>query len=237
VVDNSALSNPPASLRLRPANRADLAQIALVFLSAFPQSVEHYSGRQPERVWRAGQLIWPGGGRLMADVFAICLHCEATAFIVAEDEAQGRIAGYIFAPAHASRLLRIQLTGASLLKIAWNWSNRRYSIGPRAYAIAWHNLRTMLLEARQERGTELLCDARVFSIAVHPDYQGLGLGKALTAAGLDYLRGCGERRVRLEVRPDNAAAVRVYEKLGFVVKGQTADSQGPWLIMLTEFNS
>jgi [ribosomal protein S18]-alanine N-acetyltransferase len=233
-VDNSALSASPTNIRLRSATSADLAQIALVFLAAFPRSVEHYSGRKPERVWCAGRLIWPGGGRLMADVFAICLRCEAPAFIVAEDVGQSRIAGYIFAPAHASRLLRLSLTGGSLLKIAWHWSNRRYSIGPRAYAIAWHNLRTMLLEARHERGTELLCDARVFSIAVHPDYQGLGLGKALTAAGLQYLHGCGERRVRLEVRPENAAAIRVYEKLGFSIKGQTADSQGPWLIMLAE---
>jgi len=52
--------------------------------------------------------------------------------------------------------------------------------------------------------------------------------------GLAYLAACGAPRVRLEVRPDNTAALRLYERLGFATVGRTRDSQGEWLIMIRE---
>ncbi|MET0136440.1 MAG: mycothiol synthase, partial [Kibdelosporangium sp.] len=55
----------------------------------------------------------------------------------------------------------------------------------------------------------------VYVVGVDPDAQGGGLGKALTLAGLRYLRGRGLPRVILYVESDNAAAIAVYRKLGF----------------------
>lgn len=55
----------------------------------------------------------------------------------------------------------------------------------------------------------------VYVVGVDPATQGSGLGKALTLAGLRYLRSRGLPRVILYVEGDNAAALAVYNKLGF----------------------
>ena len=49
-----------------------------------------------------------------------------------------------------------------------------------------------------------------------PAYRGQGIGHRLLQACLDKAAGKGITRVTLEVRADNAAAIRLYEKAGFV---------------------
>lgn len=55
----------------------------------------------------------------------------------------------------------------------------------------------------------------VYVVGISPDAQGRGLGKRLTADGLDHLARLGVDEVLLYVEADNAPAVRLYEKLGF----------------------
>jgi mycothiol synthase len=57
----------------------------------------------------------------------------------------------------------------------------------------------------------------IYIIAVDPAYHGLGLGRALTLAGLDGLAQRGITVGMLFVDADNVAAVRLYDALGFVV--------------------
>jgi mycothiol synthase len=55
----------------------------------------------------------------------------------------------------------------------------------------------------------------VYVVGVDPSEQGTGLGRALTLAGLQYLRGREIPSVMLYVDGENTAAIRLYTSLGF----------------------
>lgn len=57
----------------------------------------------------------------------------------------------------------------------------------------------------------------IFVIAADPSTAGTGLGRSLTVAGLDHISGRGLRTAMLYVEATNTPAVRLYERLGFVV--------------------
>jgi mycothiol synthase len=56
----------------------------------------------------------------------------------------------------------------------------------------------------------------VYVLGVDPDARGVGLGAALTEAGLRYLRGRGLDQVMLYVDESNPRAVELYQSLDFV---------------------
>ena len=57
----------------------------------------------------------------------------------------------------------------------------------------------------------------IYVIAVDPDFHGLGLGRALTLAGLEHLTARGVPVGMLYVDADNAPAMKLYDSLGFTV--------------------
>ena len=57
----------------------------------------------------------------------------------------------------------------------------------------------------------------IYVIGVDPDFQGLGLGRHLTLAGLDSIAGRGVDVGMLYVDAANTAALAMYERLGFTV--------------------
>ena len=57
----------------------------------------------------------------------------------------------------------------------------------------------------------------IYVIAVHPDFHGRGLGRALTVAGLHTLHRQGATEAMLYVDAANESAVGLYRSLGFHV--------------------
>lgn len=55
----------------------------------------------------------------------------------------------------------------------------------------------------------------IYVIGVDPDFQGLGLGRALVVAGLEWLAVVGETVGMLYVDETNTPARRLYDQLGF----------------------
>jgi putative acetyltransferase len=63
-------------------------------------------------------------------------------------------------------------------------------------------------------------DCAGIGMAVHDDFQGRGVGRALMTAIIDLAENwLGLRRIELTVYTDNLPAIHLYEKFGFVVEG------------------
>lgn len=199
----------------RAARPDDLEGIARVFAAAFPDSITHYFDAPP-------------APEVVAEPFSLCLESEPDALYVA-DAGRGRIAGYIFAPAKSSRIPWVAIRKGIIFRWFWRWVSGQYRIGMAPVRALTLNKLDFLTSAREPR---VLAEARILSVAVDPEHQGRGIARALCNLGLGRLDRLGAGPVRLEVRPENEPARRLYKGLGFVDFGLTRDSQGDWLIML-----
>ena len=63
-------------------------------------------------------------------------------------------------------------------------------------------------------------DVASMGMSVHDDFQNRGVGTVLVAAMVELADNwLGLRRIELEVWTDNARAIHLYEKFGFVIEG------------------
>ncbi len=204
----------PVQIRVRAAQSGDMIAAAQVYLAAFPDSVEQLA-------------LHSVRDEAIADILSVCLAAEPEGFVIAG--ADGRVVGYCVCLAHADRLLRVALHPARLCRMAWRWLTGRYGVG----LITLLRILADQFHLRRSRAVpEAACNAVVVSIAVHPQFQGRGLGRILLERGLDYLRSQHAPCVRLTVRPGNLAARRLYQKYGFVKLGEVRDARGSWEVMI-----
>lgn len=199
------------------ATSADIPAIAAIFTESFKDSVLHHCGRLPKP-------------QAMQDVFSLVYDAEPEAALIARAGA-GTAIGYCFAPTALPNLWLRAVMGGHLLKWAWRWLTGQYGFGLHPVKVIVINKLAFLQSAVAPTKA---ASARILSIAVSHEWRGRGVAGALMGVAMDYFRSRGAARVRLEVRPDNAPAIKVYHNYGFVDAGFTNDSQGPWLIMFKE---
>lgn len=65
--------------------------------------------------------------------------------------------------------------------------------------------------------------ARLYSLVVHPDQRGRGIGRALIEAAERTARARRCIELRLEVRVGNKSAQRLYRRLGYLPAGRIED--------------
>lgn len=200
---------------LRRATKKDLLYVSDIYIAAFPESINHIFSENPTT--QAVQLI-----------FRTLLRAEPQAFFVAE--VQERVVGYIFAPTNIKRLWLAAL--GEFFSLRWLlltiMGDLRISFG--ALRILLANKFSFISSAKNQ----FQVNARILSLAVLPEFQGSGIGRKLVIKGLKYLSSMNVTEIRLEVRPENVAAVNLYASLGFNIVSNTWDSQGEWLIMIRE---
>lgn len=146
-------------------------------------------------------------------------------FFVAEHDT--KLIGYIVAPPGMKQVWKKAILRGYLLKAIWGFLSGKYNISfSRLLVLAGNKLNFMRIP--QTRSNKL---GQILSIAVYPPYRRCKVGKRLVGAALGFLDTRDLHGVKLEVRPENINAVKLYESFGFVTIGLTKDSQGPWLIM------
>ncbi|NLJ85044.1 MAG: GNAT family N-acetyltransferase [Firmicutes bacterium] len=202
--------------------RNDLTFVSRIFLEGFGQSVLHYVGGASSGIERA-----------LHDIFAAILEHQPQGMLVAE--AEGCIGGYVIAIPSMPYLWWHVISRGHLWQWAKRWLQGDYGIELGAVlSLAQNKAGFALSQIRLARHTNKARGhtAQILSIAVHPSYRGQGIGHALLHKALGYLATTSAAFVKLEVRPDNLPARRLYEDLGFIAVSRTCDSQGPWIVML-----
>lgn len=66
---------------------------------------------------------------------------------------------------------------------------------------------------------QIVDEAHIATIAVHPQFRRLGIGKGLLAFALKDTSRMGMRTATLEVRAGNLAAQAMYSQFGFMIEG------------------
>jgi ribosomal-protein-alanine N-acetyltransferase len=203
----------------RQAEPDDINAISQLFLASFPESIRHIFGSRQPPV------------KAIADIFTFILKFEPSCFWSAIYN--GEIVGYVIAPKNMRRLWLAALTGGHIFRWLYYWLTGKHQIGLKSLQIIITNKLTFIFSPYNYRSTP---PAQILSIAVAKKVAGQGIGKKLMSHALAYLTSQGVQEVKLEVRPHNTPARRLYSKLGFLPVGTTKDSQGEWLVLVKKLS-
>ncbi len=201
-----------ATATIRRVEKRDINKVAILFSTGFPGSMETVFGKKQANL------------ESLEDIFAF-LRSNCEQFYVAELD--GEVVGYIITPANMKYIWRKAMKSSFLIKALWRFITGKYQISLIKSILLIRNKLTFIkIPATWEKDV-----GQILSIAVDPGKRGMGIGKMLVREGLDSLKEQRVKGVKLEVRPKNKAAYKLYRSLGFTLIGQAVDSQGKWLVM------
>jgi GNAT superfamily N-acetyltransferase len=106
-----------------------------------------------------------------------------------------------------------------------SWRARLASPDARTFVATWQGQDVGLVTGAEFRGREPA--AGLFGMWTAPERRVSGLGTELVAAVIDWARSAGYERLLLEVEDTNAAAIRLYERMGFTPTGVTSTYPAP----------
>ena len=165
----------------------------------------------------------------MLDVWRFVRAHEPAGFLAARSG--GHVVGYAIFVRSLRTIQRRAVWSGAALRWALSYATGRYRFRLRGAVRALANKALFVRGAQAHRTSG---DAQLLNIAVAPPCAAAGIGRSLVREGLRYLAGAGVREARLEVRPWNGAAVRLYESTGWRCVARTRDRGGEWLVMTVE---
>ncbi|WP_254546163.1 ribosomal protein S18-alanine N-acetyltransferase [Halomarina pelagica] len=118
-------------------------------------------------------------------------------------------------PAARADLLEIYRIERAVFPQPWPYEAFERFLGEPAFLVAEADRRVagyVVADVTPNFGRDI---GHVKDFAVHPDYQGRGVGTALLRRALAVVEGRGAGYVKLEVRESNEPAIRLYRRHGF----------------------
>jgi ribosomal-protein-alanine N-acetyltransferase len=203
--------------KVLPCKKEHLQEVASIFSKAFADSMAYFAPDNPKV------------GEALNDIFSLVWLSFKHSFFVIADENES-VLGYIVVTDNIKRLWFDAIKSGFIFKLTGKWLTGRYGISFGQVLRIFYNKVCYL---RFEYATGAL--GQILSLAVEPMQCKKGYGHALVWAGMEHLRKQGVKRVKLEVRPDNVSALKLYSSYGFVQVGRARDVQGEWLIMEYRF--
>lgn len=153
--------------------------------------------------------------------------CDPQTFLAARED--GRLLGYAIFVRSLKRIQRRAVFSGAALR--WAYEALRGGFALRLTVLP-RILANKALFIRGGGRFRTRGDAQLLNVAVDPPAQGRGVARALVSEGLRAMCARGVTEVRLEVRPWNEAALRVYYRTGWRDVGRTRDLEGEWVVMV-----
>ena len=188
---------------IKPLKSEDLDSIVSIHLAAFPDSALSMLGRSAV----ARYYKWRLCDTLQAVRIGAYINCD--------------LVGYCIGGAKEKSLLDFVRENKNFLLWQALLHPRAFfssTVFRRARLVlkSFPGLLRIFRERPQKELPSDLVSVCILVVAVHPSFQGMGIGKALMVEAENMSYRLGARRMYLVVRPDNHRAIVFYERLGWV---------------------